>query len=264
MRLLPQDYEFIEYIQEEVSDASNLALEIKPDRIKTIIGEAAKWFYEWHPQAVQRKHFLVKRSDIDAARTDKLNSVMKLPDAVKFVFRIRKANSATVLSEATYLRSPIMGMNRFSTNMGMGMGLAGVNGGLGNGRVGGMDMVTTTLAMYEFQTFQSLSNNNRGVAHNWSEFTNEIAFMSDVDYDLVIECGVRVPITSLYSDRLFRQYVVGKSLESLSRIIGTYDFRLVGNVTVNWGDLKSDGKEMVEKVEEEVKGYNSGSFIITR
>lgn len=259
MRLLPEDYKFIEYIQEEVSDASNIALEIKPDRIKTIMGEAAKYFYEWHPQAIQRKHFLLKRSDIEKARADKMNSVMKLPDAVKFVFRIRKASSVSVLSEASYLRSPLMGMNRFSS-----MGMGGI-GNLGStSRYGAADMTSVTLSMYEFQTYNSLSNNNRGVAHNWSEFTNEIAFMSDVDHDLVIECGVRVPITSLYSDRLFRQYVVGKSLESLSRIIGTYDYRLVGNVTINWGDLKSDGKEMVEKVEEELRGYNTGSFIITR
>ncbi len=262
MRLLTEDYKFIEYIQEEVSDASNMALEIKPDRIKSIIGESAKYFYEWHPQAVQRKHFLVKRSDIDKARADRMNSKIKLAEAIKFIFRIRKANSATALSEASYLRSPLMGMNRFSSNMGMGMGLS--EGGFGGGMSGGSDMVSTALAMYEFQTFQSLSNGNRGVAHNWSEFTNEITFLSDVDYDIVLECGVRVPITSLYDDRLFRQYVVGKSLESLSRIIGTYDFRLVGGVTVNWGDLKSDGKEMVEKVEEELKGYNTGSFIITR
>lgn len=255
MRLLPEDYQFIELIQSEVSEHSAIPLEIKPDKVKTIIGDAAKYFYEWHPQACERKHFLVKRSDIINATVGNINSILKLPEAIKFIFRIRRADSSTILSEASYLRSPLMGMSRFS-----GGGVSGLGGG---GSIGSpQDMVSITLSMYEHQTLNSLSSGNRGVAHGWSELTNQITFLSDVDNDLVIECGVRIPITNLYNDRLFKEYVKGQCLQSLSRIVGTFEHRYVGGVTINWAEWKSDGKEMVEKAEEELKIYNTNNFII--
>lgn len=253
MRLLPEDYEFIELIQREVSEHSAIPLEIKPDRVKTIIGDCAKYFYEWHPQAIERKHLIVLRSDIENAKSDGLNAVLKLPDAIKFVYRIRRTNGYSNLIQARYLSSPLMGLNRFNS-------MTNSIGGLGTQR----DFVSTTLSMYEFQTKNAMSHNNRGVSHSWSELSNNITFLSDVDNDLVLECGVRIPITNLYSDLWFKMYVVGYCLQSLSRIVGTYDHRYVGGVTINWSEWKTDGEKMVEKVEEELKIYNTNNFIITR
>lgn len=253
MRLLPEDYEFIELIQREVSEHSAIPLEIKPDRVKTIIGDCAKYFYEWHPQAIERKHLIVLRSDIENAKSDGFNAVLKLPDAIKFIYRIRRTNGYSNLIQARYLSSPLMGLNRFNS-------MTNSIGGLGTQR----DFVSTTLAMYEFQTKNSMSHNNRGVSHSWSELSNNITFLSDVDNDLVLECGVRIPITNLYSDLWFKMYVVGYCLQSLSRIVGTYDHRYVGGVTINWSEWKTDGEKMVEKVEEELKIYNTNNFIITR
>lgn len=254
MRLLPEDYQFIELIQKEISEHSAIPLVITPDKVRTIIGDAAKYFYEWHPHACERKHFLILASEINSARKDKMNAIVKLPEAIKFIYRLRKSNSSTAISEAAYLNSPLMGMSRFNSLGGSGL--------MGGGSMN--DIVSVTLSMYEHQTMDSLSNNNRGVSHGWSELTNQITFLSDVDHNLMAECGVRIPITNLYNDRLFKEYVEGKCLQSLSRIVGTFDHKYIGNVTLNWSELKSDGKEMVEKVEEELKTYNTNNFIITR
>lgn len=259
MRLLPEDYQFIELIQKEVSEFSSIPLEIKPDRVNSIITDAAKYFYEWHPQAIERKHFLILANDIIKARENGMQSVMKLPDPIKFVFRTRRSNGYSSLSSAAYLSSPLLSLNRFNG------GGASVGGGSGFGNFGSQrDMVSTTLALYEYQTLNSLSNNNRGISHSFSELTHQITFLSDVDNDVVLECGVRIPVSDMYGDLWFKQYVVGKSLESLGRIVGTYDHRYVGGVTINWSEWKSDGKEMVEKVEEMLKTFNSNNFIITK
>ncbi len=257
-RLLPEDYKFIELIQQEITEHSAIPLEIKPDRIKSIILDSANWFYEWHPQAVVRQQYLLKREDIEKAKNGNITAIIKIPEAIKFVFRVRKANGGTTLSQAKYLRNPLYGMNRFLGSMTTG-GMT-----LGGSMTGGVDALSHVLNLYEYQTINSISQNNRGVAHDFSELSNQISFPSNVESDLVLEVGVRVPISEMYNDLLFKKHVKGKSLESLAKIIGTYDFKLVGGVAINWDGLKSDGEKMYENVEEEIKGYNSSSFIISR
>lgn len=260
MRLLQEDYAFIELIQEEISEHTAIPLSIQPNRVMRIIKDSAKYFYEWHPQAIERKHFYIKKSDIDKARQDGMNASIQLSDAIKFIYKIRKSNSALGLSEASYLNNGVYGMGRFGGGMG-GMNDAPMGSMGGRGQQNALGMA---LSMYEFQSIQSISSNNRGVAHSWSELTHRINFLSDVDMDIVLECGVEIPVSNMYGDRLFTQYVRGKCLESLAKIIGTYDFKLVGNTSINWADLKTDGKEYIDEVKEELKIFNSNNFIITQ
>ncbi|BAV39302.1 hypothetical protein BPT24_177 [Tenacibaculum phage pT24] len=260
MKLLPEDFRFIEIIQQEISEHCAVPLVISPERIKTIIKDCAEWFYEWHPNAVQRNHYLIKYDDILKAREGKFASTIKVPEAIKFVFRVRKADGGfSKTTEARYLRNPLYAMNRFMGSMHTrGMSL---NGGV-QGR--NFDMVQQVISLYEFQTLHSISSANRGVAHDFSEFSNEITFLSNVTGDIMLECGVRVPITELYSNHHFKMYVKGFALQSLSRILGTFDYKYIGDVAINFDALKTDGEKLEEKVESEIKGFNSSSFIMTR
>lgn len=261
MRLLPEDYAFIERIQSDISEDLAIPLEIKPERILKIIENSAYHFYEWHPQATERHHFMIKRSEIDAAKKpNEINASVKLPSSIKFIYRLHRCDgNMTANAEAKYLSNPMMNLDRFGSLNGS---MSGVN--LGNGfRGDAPGMVDVALSLYEYATIQGISNSSRGISHDWSEISHKLTFYTQDFADIVVEAGVQVPITNLYSDALFRQHVQGKAMVSLARILGTYDFKLVGDVSVNWQDIKEDGKELIEKVEAQLTTYNSNNFILT-
>lgn len=263
MKLLPEDYAFIERIQSDISEDLAIPLEIKPERILKIIEDSAHYFYEWMPAAIIRKMFMIKRSDIDAARdiNQTIESTIELPHSIKFIYRIHRLDgNMTAAAEAKYLSNPLMNLDRFGALNGS---MSGTTLGGSGGASQAPGMVDVALSLYEYATLQHISNSSRGISHNWSEITSQLTLYTQDFADIVIEAGYHVPVTKLYGNPLFRQYVKGHCMVSLARIIGTYDFKLVGDVSINYADMKEDGKELITEVKEELKTMNTNNFILT-
>jgi len=260
MKLLPLDYAFIEGIQQEISSYSAVPLELPAVRIAKHIQKAAKWFYRWHPMAIQEGKYLIKLSDLRAKmQTPERGKVaaVTLPDSIQYVYNIHKSRSSQTMVEAKYLRDPLSSLNRFSMHTG--------NSSIGTNGIGSRpDMLSSTLSMYEFSMYNQMTSAGRGISHDWNEYTHRINFLSDVDSDLMLEVGYRVPITALYAEDYFENFVIGSCLKSLATIIGTHDYKLIGNVSVNFDQLRTEGEAMLEEVKTDVKGLNTNSFMFSK
>jgi hypothetical protein len=77
-----------------------------------------------------------------------------------------------------------------------------------------------------------------------------------------MEAYANIPQENLFNDDLFFKYIVGYSKVALGNMTGRYTFTLPGGVTINAGDLVSQGKEEIKEVEEEIKNQSSSSWFI--
>jgi hypothetical protein len=71
---------------------------------------------------------------------------------------------------------------------------------------------------------------------------------------------VNIPKEDLYADHYFLRYVTGWAKMQQGRMLGAFAFTLPGGVTYNSADMVTDGKEDMQKVEEEIKGMSNNSF----
>ncbi len=64
-------------------------------------------------------------------------------------------------------------------------------------------------------------------------------------------------------DEIFYRYVVARCKMQLSRILGTFDFTLPGNVKINYDLVRSEGQDELTKIEEEIKSEEGMDFFFT-
>ena len=102
--------------------------------------------------------------------------------------------------------------------------------------------------------------NKYTLKHHFNQLNHRIHILTDVKHDVVLEAYANIPRENLFKDDLFYKYCVGWSKVMLGNMVGRYTFTLPGGVTMNAGDLVSQGKEEVKEVEEEIKNQSNSSF----
>ena len=102
----------------------------------------------------------------------------------------------------------------------------------------------------------------KGLRFDYNPYSKILVFLGRVESNLVLSTLCRIPVQSLYNDIRFRKYVVGKAMSRLHKILGTFGFHYPGNVELNLDELETQGKEIVDAIEEEIKGSSSAADII--
>jgi hypothetical protein len=85
----------------------------------------------------------------------------------------------------------------------------------------------------------------------------------DPQYDVVIRYAAKIPEEKLYDDFYFQRYVTAKAKISLANILGTYAFNLIGGVSINYSDIKADGKEELTEIKEEIAAQSTVDWFFT-
>lgn len=258
VQLEPCDAEFINYCVADITEDGMLPFTLPPQSLFRIIKDAALWFYQWSDQAVQEKWLGIKACDlkVDEVR----NKTIRLPDCIEAVMEIKQVNSAQNFRRlAKFMREPIYFSSAY--NM-LGAGGSSLSG-LGNPyRLADRDAATEEAfaRMYEVQLFKTLLQ--KGLRFDYNPYSKILVFLGRVESDIVLAVMERIPVQSLYNDIRFRKYVVGKAMMRLKKILSLFDFQYPGNIKLNFEEIEKQGAEIVEKIEEEIKGSSSASDII--
>ena len=59
------------------------------------------------------------------------------------------------------------------------------------------------------------------------------------------------------------RYCVGQAKVQLARIVGTFQFNLPGNITINYDLISSEGKDEIAAIVEEIKGDEGVDYFFT-
>lgn len=250
------DLRFIERLVQEVTRGCALPFAIPKTRMPQIIETCAEWFFEHSESALEERWFVVR--DIDM--TDGANKIAQLPPQIWAVSDVQLLESQHKLSmrRANFYLERLLSnsINFYSEANGVSFNYAGPAGSQ-NASIADDLWVT----MYEIGTYESILQ--RTITYNFNRFSHKLNILGDNEgSDLVLMCWVRVPLQSLYEDRRFLRYCTGQCMQELADIIGTYDFKLPGNVRINFDRLASKGQTMQQQVEKELEAEQSGDVFI--
>jgi hypothetical protein len=102
------------------------------------------------------------------------------------------------------------------------------------------------------------------IGYTYNRLTHEFRFTGQLpDNDVIFQVFTTIPDCDLFQDEAFIRYCIAKAKIQLSRILGTFNFNLPGNITINYDLVMNEGQTELEEVVEEIKGDEGVDYFFT-
>lgn len=72
----------------------------------------------------------------------------------------------------------------------------------------------------------------------------------------------KIPDTNAYDDPIVLKWMIAQGKRSLARILGAFNYQLLGNVTINFEQYRSEGNEELAELKEKIKGDDVPDWFI--
>ena len=246
------DMQFITRVQQEVTQSCALPFALPVERIPEYILQAAQYFWQNCDFAVEERHYMVKNSDI--CKCSNLNKIVQLPPQIVGVHGVYKIQSGLKYGAMGDFSIERMMMSSYSMFGGAGT----VGGGMGiNGT--GYNLSDVIVGMYEVDTFNQTLN--APLTFNYNQYSNDLIVLGALgSADLILQCFTRCKIQDLYKNYQFFRYCVCLGMRSMGQIMGMFEFKLPGGVTINAQMLADRASEEMQTIHEWLMGNHSADY----
>lgn len=247
--LIPEDIAFYEQVKSLVTGSNALPFNIPVDTFFGIVGQSMKFFWSWHQAATEEVSYFVPYHEVIKFRRG-TGYGLRLPFSIENVFGWHLTKHAYNPALANFLRWNYI--QTYMSGSGMG-GSAGAGGTFRSGyKSAPAQLSNMVIQLYEFESYTEMFG--RVVAASFNNNTSILNIRGSVDYSgLVLDVFERCPPEALYDDPTFKDHVIASVEEQLGKIVTAFDFPLIGDVKINYDEIKSRGSEKKKEIEDEMK-----------
>lgn len=236
-----QDYQFIQRIIKELTQSCALPLPLPADAIPPLIIQAAQYFWENYDGAVEERYYCIKNSEFSKCGP---NCTIKLPHRIISVFGVYKTTQNFVYGQLGDFSLERMILNNNALASGAGGSLNDV---FGTGQ--GYNLTDVMAGLYEVQTYKYMFD--APLTFNYNPYSNVLVILGALGRsDLVLQCYLKLKIQHLYQFYYFFRYCVCLGKKSMATILGTYEYKLPGGVTINYARFEDSADREMEKIDE--------------
>lgn len=247
------DYQFIQRIIQELTQSCALPLPIPAAAIPPIIIQAAQHFWENDDQSIEERWYCLPNKEFMKCGA---NLLAKLPPqiiSVNGVYKTTDVFNYGIMGDFSLER---MILNNSALASGAGGSLSDV---FGSGT--GYNLTDVTAALYEVQTYKALFD--VPVTYNYNQFSNQLVILGALgSSDLMLNVFKRLKIQDLYKSYYFFRYCVCIGLRSMSTIMGTFEFKLPGGVTINYSTWRDQANTEMDKIDEWIQKNHAADYFI--
>ena len=277
--------DFVESIQNEMSVQGAIPFMIPAEAIAQLTKNAKTMFYKSYEDASEEMFIAIPESEIRKKSFQRGIHTMDGPGDNKVTAKFKKGegdNPNTGHTRGTYTLPEgvisvvgVYEIGAFSGESGWNSGLLGKSAGdVSLNRMVYQSVYDRTMAvsadntMYYICTeaFLDISRQifQNMISFRYNRLTNNLRFLGELPKsDVILDVLVRVPDCDLYNDDLFRRYVIADCKVQLSRILGSYNYNMPGNITINVDSIADDGKTEKEQILQELKDMSGAWYIMT-
>jgi hypothetical protein len=245
------DYNFIQRIIQELTQSCALNLPIPASAIPPLILQAAQYFWENDDQSIEERWYCVKNSDIKKCGP---NNVVKLPQQIISVFGVYKTTDSFNFGALGDFSLERIILNNSALASGAGGSMSNV---FGSGM--GYSLADVTAGLYEVATFKAMFDSP--ITYNYNMYSNDLSLLGAVgSSNLILQVFTRCKIQDLYKNYYFFRYCVCLGLRSMATIMGTFEFKMPGGVTLNYSHFRDMANEEMDKIDEHIKANHSADY----
>ena len=245
------DYMFIQRIIQELTQSCALPIPVPANAIPPLILQAAQHFWETDDQSVEERYFCLPNREFNKCGP---NNTAKLPQQIISVFGVYKTTDRWSFGALGDFSLERIVMNNSALAGGVGGQLTDV---FGSGT--GYNLTDITAALYEVQTYKSMFD--VPLTFNYNQYSNELIVLGSLgNSDLILQCFTRCRIQDLYKNYYFFRYCVCLGMRSMSTIMGTFEFKLPGGVTINVSRFHDMATEEMQQIDEYIAKNHSADY----
>lgn len=232
--------ELILEVKSELTVSSALPYSVSDPEINRIINQSKRWFNKYYDGSSIFRYYVIPIGDFgssDFLSGDAGDRMIQMPDCVVSVSEVKEMGG--VFPSAL-----------ISGAMGYSMSLRSP------------ESVTTIAAR---QSFYDLTKafSIQIIAFKYNNAARKISIIGrSPRRDVVISAEVEIAENDLFEDYNFIRFVTATAKISLGRVLGMFDYKLAGGITVNGGDIKSEGETELEQIKEQINLEQPGNTLL--
>jgi len=224
--------QLIQEVKDDISHSCALPYALNDGEIKRIIKRAKAYFYDNYQYAVEDK-IMVLPAVIFAGPQFRATRQVQLPECVVSVWDVREL-----------MLSPFVGDNLvYRTVLYSFFDLAKA-------------YLLETFAFNYNKNTKRLTINGRDPNRTTS------TGLTMGGRDVGVRAFIAIPEENLYSDELFVRYVLAEAKINIGRLLGTFSYKLPGDVTINAAAIQGIGQAEKAEVMEMIKSENTPSYFL--
>ena len=243
---------FLRNVTQELTVACQLPVNIPKKEIIRIVHEAKKWFYKNYEYSVEEKFMLINSTTWTSQEFKTFSEVTLIDEvySVHSVFEIGRDSGESAVGRL-FNNDPDFSIRRY---------MAGSQGG----KIG---MASDQLMHYVVaESFYDMTRhiliNKMSYAFNF--LTHKFRFLGELPKNhVILQVYTKIDDCSLFDDDYFFRYVVAQAKMQLSRVLGTFNYNLPGNITVNYDLIRSEGTDELAAIKEDIKSEEGTDFFFT-
>ena len=102
------------------------------------------------------------------------------------------------------------------------------------------------------------------ITFRYNRLTNNLRFLGELPRkDVIVDVLVAIPDCDMYNDDLFRRYVMADCKANLGRVLGTFNYQLPGNISINVEQIANEGNAEKDAILQEIKDMSGSWYIMT-
>jgi hypothetical protein len=105
--------------------------------------------------------------------------------------------------------------------------------------------------------------NLRDINHHFNLNTRRLVITGRTPVEsLFVLTMIRVPDENAYDDPLVLKWMIAQGKRSLARILGAFNYQLIGNITINYEQFRTEGNEELQELKDKIKGDDVPDWFI--
>jgi len=227
--------ELIEQIKGELTASASLPFSPPDKEIKRIIDLESKWLYREYRDTWERKWYVLDKRYYGTPEWKKTRTY-QMPDCVVGVEVLYEMSQG---QRSIGINDPDM---KFDRLMAADMYLSPLSS----------DQITHRTIQWSFWDLAK-SFNLRDINFHFNMNTHRLNILGrDPVESLFVITMDKIPEEDFYEDPLVIKWFIAKSKMSLARILGTFNYKLLGNVTIDFQSIKAEGKEEADEIKAKI------------
>jgi hypothetical protein len=237
-----------ELVNEVIGElTASYALPYSPpeEEIERIIDLEMKWLYREYREILQDRIYIINKKifqtkDFRDSRTIQFNPCT---EGIKKLVEIGAGSRVFGINDPDLNFDRLMAADLYLTPL-------------------SSDQITYRTIQWSFWDL-ARSFNLIDINHSFRASTHRLVITGRTPVESLMALAMdHIPEEDAYEDTIVIKWMIAKSKISLARILGFFNYNLLGNVTINFDAIRSEGTEELNELKDKIKGDDTPDWFL--
>jgi hypothetical protein len=235
--------ELIDEIKNEISASCSLPFKPPDSEIERIIKLESRWLFREYRDALYTTWYILDKAFYDTVEWTNTRT-FQMPECVegiKVVYELTSGQRVFGIHDPDLQFDRLMAADLYLTPL-------------------SSDQITYRTIQWSFWDL-ARAFNLRDIQTSFNLNTKRLKIIGrDPTESLFVVTLNRIPLEDFYEDPIVIKWMIAKAKISLARILGTFNYNLLGNTTINYDIWKSEGQDELQELKEKIISDNAPDY----